>query len=75
MHRLRKPNKYNWFPLYLQGEVITSNPDNPDYNAYGVARLTIVPGVGILPTTSGNKFTTVQLSLGVGTPPQIVPYP
>ena len=75
VHRLRKPNKYNWFPLYLQGEVITSNPDNPDFNAYGVARLTVVPNVGILPTTSGNKFTTVQLSLGVGTPPQIVPYP
>jgi hypothetical protein len=75
VHRLRKPNKYNWFPLYLQGEVITSNPDNPDFNAYGVARLTVVPNVGILPTISGNKFTTVQLSIGVGTPPQIVPYP
>jgi hypothetical protein len=78
VHRLRPPNRHNWFPVYLQAEVITSNPDNPSYNALGVARITIVPthgSVAILPTVSGNKFTTIQLSLGVGTPPLIVPYP
>jgi hypothetical protein len=74
-HRLRHVNKHNWFPLYIQGEVITSNPDNPIYNSLGVARLTVVPNRGILPTIGGNKFTTVQLSLGVGTPPMIIPYP
>jgi hypothetical protein len=68
-------NKHNWFPVYIQGEVITSNPDNPIYNSLGVARLTVVPNRGILPTIGGNKFTTVQLSIGVGTPPMIVPYP
>ncbi len=79
VHRLRAVDPHNRFPLYIQGEVISSNPDNPVYNSLGVARITIVPlkggSVGILPTVGGNKFTTVQLSIGVGTPPLIVPYP
>jgi hypothetical protein len=44
-------------------------------NQNGIAKLTVIPGVGIKPAIGGNKFTTVQLSLGVGTPPVIIPYP
>jgi len=73
-HRFRHVNKYNWFPVFIQGEVITSNPDNPIYNALGVARVTVARGA-LLPTVGGNKFTTVQLSIGLGTPPEIIPYP
>jgi hypothetical protein len=73
-HRFRRPSKALIQP-YLQAEVITSNPNNPIDNALGVARVTIVPNIGALPTIGGNKFTTVQLSLGIGTPPQVVPYP
>jgi hypothetical protein len=73
-HRFGKPNKLRAQP-FVQGEVITSNPNNPTNNALGVARVTADPGVGILPMIGGNKFTTVQLSVGLGTPPLVIPYP
>jgi hypothetical protein len=73
-HKFGKPNKARLQP-YIQGEVIESNPDNPILNQNGIAKITAVPGVGLLPAIGGNKFTTVQLSFGLGTPPVIIPYP
>ena len=73
-HKFGKPNRARLQP-YIQGEVIESNPDNPILNQNGIAKITVVPGVGFLPAIGGNKFTTVQLSVGLGTPPVVIPYP
>jgi hypothetical protein len=76
-------------PLYIGGQMITSNPDNSD--GLGVTRETIFcPGYPTTisqqclsnigtgrasPSVGGNKFTTFQIILGTGTTPMPVPYP